>query len=492
MNSAIADFENAIAYAHFKLRGGTKNVLLSAAAYVLLLVVATALVYSLTRPNNRRDALDALTYGLLGLQMLLVIGYGVFTTGGAVKTDLSSHLIESHRMMPLSSGRAIAGYLVGPPCQAYTFFIANVIVGLSICVLNSTGPTPTRTWLLRNAVLLLFAVFVFAVTVFWNFLGRNVGRYLVGLVVVFWISQGYLFAYVPAFYVLGSPFIGETVFAPSLSVGWTHGLAAVAQVALGLILLTAATRKYRRPHLPAFSTPLALLLLAAFVGIFGAGIFFWPVLRPDWRMYRRVEQALQFVSSTSVLMVLAMLPIASAARTYTLRQREANSTGLATSVATKPTHPLFTAVAAALLCLLVLIVAPDAPSAAPYFRTAVVIASFCLSFCFLLAWAYTITTRPTLLLVAWLILTWGGPLIADTIRYNLMDDPNGPLLATLSAASPYGALVQLWSPSESNTTPGLAFQIGLLVLTVVLYCAFPKRRAAAPSPPRNPPLPTSA
>ena len=58
------------------------------------------------------------TTGLLGLQGAILGLYGCSVVGNAVRRDISAGLLESHRLMPVSAGTAVLGYVTGPTLQA--------------------------------------------------------------------------------------------------------------------------------------------------------------------------------------------------------------------------------------------------------------------------------------------------------------------------------------------------------------------------------------
>src|SRR5579862_3573726 len=101
----------AIGMAHFQMAGGFLTMVVSLGAYVLLVLVVTGLYfygesgrYTATLPATSVDVL--LVMQCVGL---LLLGSNRIST--AVRKDLSSRMIESHRLMPIPSWRAIAGYI---------------------------------------------------------------------------------------------------------------------------------------------------------------------------------------------------------------------------------------------------------------------------------------------------------------------------------------------------------------------------------------------
>src|SRR5258705_532378 len=108
---------NALGWGHLQLRGGWKNLAITTGGYSLL-IVAVIIVTLRLNPDYAQGILQGWTVGLLGLQMGVLLLFGCMTVGAAVRLDHTSRMIESHRLMPTPATSAIAGYVMGAPCQA--------------------------------------------------------------------------------------------------------------------------------------------------------------------------------------------------------------------------------------------------------------------------------------------------------------------------------------------------------------------------------------
>jgi len=99
-----------IGWAQFRLLGGWKNLLTTALAAGLIGAAAMfALVKGVRQPAP-------LTFGyfinlFLGLQVLVLLIFGATRASGAVRGDMTSRMIESHRLMPAPPAGALLGYL---------------------------------------------------------------------------------------------------------------------------------------------------------------------------------------------------------------------------------------------------------------------------------------------------------------------------------------------------------------------------------------------
>src|SRR5215203_1688070 len=117
---------NAIAWAHFQLRGG-----LSSVWFCLVYAAAVVGFYALAR------SVDPINFGrasfwvnlLMGIQTLALVLFGASRVSAAIRGDVTSRMIESHRLMPTSPVMAIAGYLVGGAAQPLMIGATTFILG---------------------------------------------------------------------------------------------------------------------------------------------------------------------------------------------------------------------------------------------------------------------------------------------------------------------------------------------------------------------------
>src|SRR5690349_13982784 len=109
---AIVPPNNALAWAHFRLRGGWMRSLSFTGAAMAL---GAVLIITSTRlnPNDGGRMLWGWTTALLSVQAVCLALYAAGRVGTAIRQDVQSKMIESHRLMPLPPAHAIAGYIVG-------------------------------------------------------------------------------------------------------------------------------------------------------------------------------------------------------------------------------------------------------------------------------------------------------------------------------------------------------------------------------------------
>src|SRR5207249_1902646 len=109
--SAFPGPANPILYAQFNLRGGWKNTLAVAGGYALLLGGGVYLSAHAASVRSFSTVLRGSLTLLTILQCLILLVYGSFRVSACVRADLTSKVIESHRLMPASAFSGIFGYL---------------------------------------------------------------------------------------------------------------------------------------------------------------------------------------------------------------------------------------------------------------------------------------------------------------------------------------------------------------------------------------------
>src|SRR4051812_48729029 len=119
---------NALGWGYVQMRGGWKNLSITIGGYAAL-IFTLVMVSVWMRPDYSQSMLQGWTAALLMVQAGLLLLLGMGTVGSAVKLDHTSRMIESHRLMPTSAFSAIAGYLMGAPCQAIGLGLATFIIG---------------------------------------------------------------------------------------------------------------------------------------------------------------------------------------------------------------------------------------------------------------------------------------------------------------------------------------------------------------------------
>jgi hypothetical protein len=484
---ATAILDNPIGWAQFRLVGGWKNLILTCLAYAAIfggLMFGFARAQSLhVNPANMFMAFAEL---FLGLQVLALLIYGSLRVGMAVRSDVKSGVIESHRLMPVSSPSAVLGYLLGAPIQALSLFVVNLLLG---AVATSGAGLPLDSWMLSNAILLVFALFIWMIILFFSFrIGPLIIAMIFGLLIVLSIMAGNeSLILVPAANLLASPLIGHTIFDPRHrpAVDAVPAAAMFAQLFIAGLYFIAAGRRYRDDEAVGFDPTLGLLLLTAWVALCITGAGFLDELRPYARYYAPRPEA-QFVISFAIALLLAMLPVASAVRADAhdrhTRRWSVPPLVVALISAVISLGMLYTILSLVSLRIPVLRTATGIVSGFPVtgpdhlriavLRTAIVALAFLISVRYLLGIARRRKLWPRRILFGWLILTWSLPMLLEAFRQAWTVDDVEPHLSQLAMCSPVVEVFQNWStdPSiHSARFQGLAVQCGLAVLLIITY-----------------------
>ncbi len=139
--SALPGPWNPITYAQFYVAGGWRVSVMVVGGYAALL--GGGIYLSAAHDPRAADVLEAWAHGLLVLQAVILFGYGAFRVNAAVRSDLASRMIESHRLMPTRPAAAVAGYVLGAPAVPVVLFGVTAAIG-AVCVGGSGGRVPAR------------------------------------------------------------------------------------------------------------------------------------------------------------------------------------------------------------------------------------------------------------------------------------------------------------------------------------------------------------
>ena len=492
--------DNAIAWVQVRLRGGARNLLTTTGAYAGVIALSmTASVQLLPSPPSQ--VLGGWATGLMVLQAAVLLLFGASRVAAAIRQDITSGIIESHRLMPVAPGQAVAGYMLGATSQAMCLAAANLLLGGYAAV--SSG-VRWEHWLGANALLMAFAAFIWAVLAFAAFHPRNPIGLAFVIPVAMSVNQGGALSLAPGLVLLAAPLLGNSVFDLTATLGGltpTYVLSLMAQFVVGAICFTAAARKYRRPDVIGLTPVLAMMLLAVWVGISWLGITQWEALRPRYVRGEWLTPGAQFVTSLFVAMLLALVPVTAAAELNVAwtRRRLLSDPGLGR----RPLPDL----AVVFLATGVVMLLCDArsmlegpiptrampaaqlgtgadpggafPPSALAFTTAAVLLHL-LSASYLRRAMRYYTEKVNGPLFLWLMLTWLGPLLADAVRHHRLERPDLPVFSEISTLSPLGTVIAIWGRRDYPVTTGLMFQAVLTACMFTLHhLSHPERRRLA-------------
>ncbi|HPD32025.1 MAG TPA: hypothetical protein PLL20_18700, partial [Phycisphaerae bacterium] len=194
-------FGGALSWAHYKIRGGGRNIALTVAAYVIL--AATVILLALrSSPSDRAWSLDRCTDVLIVLQAVTLVLVGGNAVRNSIRKDLTSGMIQSHRLMPVSGPQAVTGYIVGSTSQAIAIAVANLIIGLFT---TAGGSGSQLDWLMDNAALGAFAVLAWSAIALLSFLTPAATGLLVMFIIFAIATGGLIVSLLPALTVLLTP-----------------------------------------------------------------------------------------------------------------------------------------------------------------------------------------------------------------------------------------------------------------------------------------------
>ncbi len=487
--SIIPGPSNAIVYAQFNLQGRWKRLATIGGVYFLLIGAA---VWVTAASNGRFRARDLLGWarGIMVLQTLCLLVYGAFRVESSVRGDISSRMLESHRLMPVSPLTAIIGYVVGGAMPALLLAGVNFVLGGICCAVAGLELTQ---WAIANAVLLCFAFFLYTLIAQFSFISR--GGFL-GLLIVGGIllanSGDVLLSQVPSFSVLTYPlFSPSSVFVElfnSTRLGSQSGdvsaayVAAIGgQAAIALIAIQVGIRRYRSSNETGISASLGLLLLFVWVALanlafsspetFGARSYYHGYV------YDQEQAAAHVVTAVVSAMLLAMIPIASASKAAA---RLSPKTHMPVRPPFESSPFIAALIATALICLPMLNspVRYPAGTHGPVVVTALIVAIFILQITCLFSAGYGLRRRAWVYAIIWVAATCLAPVIADMVYRGMTDDNSNA--TQIMAVSPPAALALAWGGSGVSINNGILAQIlfsavpsGILLATHVKASRLP-------------------
>jgi len=292
---------NALGWAQFQLNGGWKNTLTVVGAYAFI-IVGLIVVTASIEPQQASMVYSLWVKGLMGLQMAILVLYASYRVAAGVRRDVTSGIIESHRLMPVPPLHAVVGYIFGGASQAMSLALANFLIGAAT---TRSATLPIEYWLKANFIVLTFAVFVWTMVTAASLSGRGSVAMIVGPLLGYWFSGAVLTLILPAVALLATPTQGASVF--DARIGGRelvlYGVPMLCQVAIIAICLIAAVRKFRRADDAAFSPVLALALLAVVTAACVLGIMMYDEVAPQF-LNDRGSFVPQFITSAVAIMLV--------------------------------------------------------------------------------------------------------------------------------------------------------------------------------------------
>ncbi len=457
--------DNPIAWVQVELRGGMGRLIRVAVVYGIALGILIAMSLR-ADPRSTQWSLSVWVKVILALQAAFLILLVCSTITKSVRRDLTTRMIESHRLAPISESRAVFGYIAGCAFQPICLAGVNVLLG---AVVTLGAGERLHVWLLSNGILIWFAVSLWTGAVYYAMITQRGFEIALVLVVVGGLSGGITFAFVPAVILLIGPAVGGTMFGlPGSGGQWNsvYPVSMVAQAATAVLFYVAAARKYRRDNAIAFGPWIGLGLIAGWVVLSVLGVAHWPSLSPAFWGSTSIGAVEQSVASTLMAMILSLIPLSGTAllQEQYHRKKRLNDP----SLGRKPVSVSLAALACAAVCLcLPLATMSVGPvTVARAVTVGVLVTSQLLVWAHLLRFLYRRATKPAPYMVVWICLTWLGPLFGELLRYALSGLQEWP--GTIMVFSPIGTLLAILNNASLNTTAALVLQVALAVVMTVL------------------------
>jgi len=490
---------NAIVYAQFNIQGRWRRLLSVAIGYGVVIGALIWLTYVASSPDLR-----GWVAGMCMLQIVNLLVFGSFRVDSAVRGDVTSRMLESHRLMPATPLGGMLGYIFGAPLQTLLLAAVNFLIGAACCSISHLS---LNTWALVNFVLCLFAVFLWSMLAQFAFVAR--GGFLMLLiagVIIISMSQNSGLSMLPALAVIVHPLLAQhSVFETLVSSGGSVDLTSyfvsfAGQMAIILIAIRVGMRRYQSSTIAGISAWLGLLTLIVWVGL-SLAFFNSPDLFAFSRSFFASEpdrySILWMAFATSSL--LALVPIGSAAWTAQLANRSGDPSAKRPRFALQ--EVITTLAAIVIVCgLLTEVPNLNVPAvsivpASPGFpsphvhsipveaavHSIVIVAIFLCSMACLFSWGYLIRQRAWIFVLIWVLITWLGPVISDAIYRSVTND-NRRQPTIIMGFSPAGALALIWTEPgaitpEVSVVPGIIGQLALgFVPTAILLLTQERHR----------------
>ena len=462
---------NSIGWSCLQMSGGWKRI---AWICALIAVAVPLLIFgSLQLSGSQSASTLGGWYLMLGILQGGLLGIGVPSrVHAAIKRDRVGKLYESHRLMPVPAGHAVAGYIVGSNLLLVACIGTLFLVGLVVSV---PAQQDWRGWIAihgaaawLSATLCCFVAFSTAWLPKFNpaLLGIILGPTLGAVSATFLPPLRVLLA--P--YVTGFADLQRGTVTPDLLIS------IAAQILLSAIFFVGACRRYRRDDVPALGFLWGFALLALWIAMTLIGILATEPLGG----FRRGSEpvAVSYIVAVSLSLLLAIGPIASSASAM-LRWRERRATD-PHFIDPRPTGLPVATLLVGLVLLSLLLAAPKTAgeltnsvygvNAKPIhlWLSGAAIVIFILTIASLAQAAARMRYPALYLILAWLVLTWILPPMFDgiitLIRGNFDTYPHA-----LSATSTPFAFGLIWADRIKQAQIGLGVQAAAILLLAIAW-----------------------
>ena len=477
--------DNALAWSQFRLKGGPRN-LLSVLALYIAIIGGLILISTRMDPSSVPQILATWTMILLGLQAGILLLLAPSVIRNAVRKDIDTGMIESHRLMPMTGVTAVVGYLTGPTVQAISLSAATFCLGLGTA---ATGGYRIVDWVGVNLVLGLFAACVWVVCVLLSVLGKNAFGVVIGVLFLVATGGGAVASLFPGVTILAGPVLGGSIFgivAGGATVSGIHLISLCLQLMIAGLCFLAAARRYCRDDVPAFGRLLGMALVLAWVlaSICGMSSASSLTIFPSMPTTEMTDYRL--VASILAGITVAFVPLAAAvlAEGRWRRRRTLNDPAL------EP-HPiapvLIVLLASATLLLMPLALASFNTTQSPLPNATLLTAALFVTVTallqarYLLGMLYRLGFAPTFCIAIWVVLTWGVPPLLDLMWTATERGSEARDALLLPTWSPAGLLLASLDTNHTNWISGPLVQTLTTATLAAVYHVTNRSKAHTPS-----------
>jgi|CXWL01.1.fsa_nt_gi hypothetical protein len=312
---------NPLGRVQLMLLGGPRGVLFLGTIYAAAVVLFLTMIHRVASDQVTTVRFAAVSmYVILFIELTILLLGGTSVISKAVQRDFTSDMITSHRMSAMSGHSAVFGYLTGTPAQIYALTVINWIICTVLARLASPG--------VPGAMLVpsfLFALFgctawmVFTLAILLAVCTRG-SQLTAGLVVVMvMLTNAKAMTFVPGMAILlasatYSDMTNAASTTPTLD-PWII-VSVLAQLVLGLIFFLAAARRMHRDDYAAFNPRLAYILLAFSALLATVGLRYWQAPASLFTVPGSDDDRLKINTTLAILCLIALLPVANAARNH--------------------------------------------------------------------------------------------------------------------------------------------------------------------------------
>jgi hypothetical protein len=455
----------AVGLAHYQIAGGNRGLTLLVSGYIAVMSVVFGLILYNVQSVDIPDVMRGVSVFLLVAQAfgLVVVGSGRIVS--CIRSDITSNMMESHRLMPITSWRVVLAYMLGTTSQLLSVLVVNAIV---LLVTESIGHIPFESFVLSQMVLAFFAIFVWSFMAMCGFMFKQAlplmvfGLIFGGVFSAFLRSSGIL----PPLAILGTPFVGETIFnltAGRLNPRALYAIALPAQLAFGVLFFIGACRRYRGAYTSTFNVGMGVILMTIWGGLSLVATWAWPQVMQRFATGREALLPSQIVASLVAASILAIVPTHALAAWEHARGLSAQKRALALAGAVVAASlPMYLSVNLAAWLVLLVILTLHTLTLYSAFR-------FTRGMSMLAAGVMAVGLLFTL---------WVAPLFVDLCYYLMTAPPSAPEeLSAISSFSPIGSMLIAWQDPSSR--PSLLWGVSFQLFVAIVAWRIGSRRIRA-------------